>query len=171
MASFEALQREFGESSVLENFSAEESMALIDLSFLVINVDGEVSGPEIRNVTEEVMQLTADDASSAESMLAQRRAEHQERLEDVLRSGENTQAFIEERVGLFDSDEHGMEALKVLGSLSYSDGLAESEESICYQIGRAFGFSDDEIEDALIDGAIDIWSLGDESSVHETSGE
>jgi uncharacterized tellurite resistance protein B-like protein len=169
MASLEALHREFGESSILRDFTAEESMALIDLSFLVINVDGEVTGPEIRNLTEEVMELTSDGGSSAGTTLSQRRAEHEERLEDVLRSGENTREFIQERAGLIETRDHRLEALKVLGSLSYSDGLHRDEESIIHEIGDAFGFTSDEIEDALIDGAVDIWDLGDESSVQDVS--
>ena len=158
----DALDPEHGESDVLESFTDEETLALVDLAFLTIMVDGEVTDVELHSMSNELLEVAFDAEQKAEDILRAHGADDiREEIDRKLEQDESFEDFIQERVERIETREHREAALEVISTLSYSDGLDETEEDIYHDIGRAFGFDEATLEDCFVEGAVDTWELGD----------
>jgi uncharacterized tellurite resistance protein B-like protein len=159
----ERLREQHGNTELLETFSDDEALALVDLAFLVVMIDGEVTDRELEEISHHLLGVVFDREAEAKEMLESHGAlETRERLHEYLASDEDLAPFVEARTDRIDDSAHRKAALEVLGTLSYADGLDSTEEGICHEIGRAFGFDEETIEACLVDGAVDVWELGDE---------
>lgn len=156
----EELEEKHDDSDVLRGFSRQEGAALVDLAHLVLLIDAELTDRELEQLERRVLGLTLDEGSVLEDVLADTDIVRPAELREILQDREAIESFVDGRTAVFESDDHKREALRVFATLSYSDGLEEEEEGICHDIGRAFGFDDETIDDLLVDGAVDVWELG-----------
>lgn len=163
MSVYEQLEEKYDDSDVLPEFDREEAVALVDLAHVVLLVDAELTEEERNQLKERVFDLTLEEESISE-ILASGDLVGPEKLHRFVEGDEDRGPFIEDRTAAIRGDEHRRAVLRVLATLSYTDGLEEDEEGICHEIGRAFGFDDEECEELLIEGAVDVWELGGDST-------
>lgn len=159
MTIYEELEEKYDDSNILPEFDREEGVALVDLAHLVLLIDQELSAEETAQLKERVFDLTLEEEAVPE-ILASGDLVEPRKIRELVASDEERGPFIEDRAAEIRSDAHRRAALRVLATLSYTEGLDEAEEGVCHEIGRAFGFDEDEIEDLLIEGAVDVWELG-----------
>lgn len=163
MGTLEQLEEEYADSDLLKDFDRQEAIALMELAFLVVMIDGEVTNEELMQLTKRVLTLTFADVEEAEAVLEEHGMATKERIDEMGEQGEDARPFIEERVDVFADEDHRKKALEVLGTLAYADGLDEDEQGLCHVIGEAFGLDDEEIDDLLVSGAVDLWELGSDN--------
>lgn len=162
MKLLEELKERYDESEVLSGFAKEEGIALVDLAYLVMLVDEDLSDGELGKFRERIFGLTLSEGDMLQDVLSGGEITPPIEVREIVGDAEATDEFVETRSEKIHGEAHRGEALRVLATLSYSDGMAEDEEGICHEIGRRFGFDDDEIEKLLVDGAVDVWELGGE---------
>lgn len=159
MAIYEELEEKYDDSNVLPAFDRDEGIALVDLAHLVLLIDSELTDDEVEQLERRVFGLTLEEDDIPE-ILASGDVAAPKRVRELVDDADAREAFVAERADRIAEGDHRRAALRVLGTLSYTDGLVDEEEGVCFEIGRAFGFDSDEIEDLLIDGAVDVWELG-----------
>ncbi len=118
-------------------------------------VDEQVTTDELEELTDQLKELPFADAQEIEAELGDQIAYARKTVEEVLDDDDAVDAFIEETTAQIDGAEHRRHVLELLAALAYSDDVDPSETDICHRVGLAFGFDDDEIEQALMDGALD----------------
>ena len=160
MKLLDELNARYDESAVLTGFDTRQGAALVDLAYLVMMIDHDVTDKQLDQLRKRVFGLTLTDGQMLEDVLTGGEIVKPVEIEGLLSNDQALQAFVERRSKEFESEEQRREVLRVLATLSYSDGLEEEEEGICHEIGRSFGLDDDTIEDLLVDGAVDVWELG-----------
>lgn len=161
MKILEELEARYEESSVLKGFSMDEGVALVDLAYLVMLVDEDLSKGELEQFKKTVFGLTLTEGEGVEEVLTSGAVTPPMQVREKVGDAALMETFIRQRAAEFDSEDHKREALRVLATLSYSDGMEQKEEGVCHVIGRMFGLDDATIEDLLVDGAVDVWELGD----------
>lgn len=159
MAIHEELEAKYDDSEVLPDFGRREGLALVDLAHLVLLIDKELTSTEIEELEERVFGLTLEEDSVPEIVASGDLAEPA-RVQTLVDDEEDRTVFVESRAEAIEGDAHRRAALRVLATLSYTEGMDEQEEGICHEIGRALGFDSSEIEELLVDGAVDAWELG-----------
>ncbi|MFB6351221.1 MAG: hypothetical protein ABEN55_12945, partial [Bradymonadaceae bacterium] len=160
----EELEAEYDGSPVLKGFSEDEGLALVDLAHLVVLADREVTEAELDQLQTTIFGLTLAEGRSIDELLASGDVASPNEIREVVDEADTQSAFIDERVERIEGDEHRREALRVLSTLAYSDGVVDEEEGICHVIGRLFGFEADTTEELLVEGAVDVWELGGDRS-------
>lgn len=138
----ETFRDRYGESNLLDELSLEESSAFADLAILVVLSDREVSEEELDALSEQLLSLAFDDESEIEEAYGDRAREVKATVSELLEDEADGEVdrFIRERANLLTGGAYREEALEMLATLAYADGLEPSEEDVCFQIGRAFGF-------------------------------
>ena len=152
----------YEDSAVLEKFNKKEGVALVDLAYLVMLIDHDISDKQLEEFRTRVFGLTLSDGEMLEDVLSGGEIVKPVELKGILDDEEAIDDFVRERAEVFEGEKHRQEVLRVLATLSYSDGLEEEEEGICHEIGRVFGLDEETIEEVLVDGAVDVWELGGE---------
>ncbi len=131
---------DYGHSEMLADFSERELRAFIDLAFLVVMADREVTEQELDALREQVFKLAFESQAEVAEMLDEEGRQIRRRVEGMLGDDAKVESFIRRRAELISGGAHRETALDILASLAYADDLAPSEEDVCFQIGRAFGF-------------------------------
>lgn len=130
----------YGDSDLLDQFTLEESAAFADLAILVVMADREVSDEELEALSEQLLSLVFEDEAEVEEAYGERAENVKQSISSVLVRDDELERFIRERANAISGGAHREEALEMLATLAYADGLDPSEEDICFEIGRAFGF-------------------------------
>jgi hypothetical protein len=131
---------DFGDSDILSDFTDRELKAFVDLAFLVVMADREVTEDELDALGDQLFKLAFESQTQAVELLEEEGAEIRARIEQRLDDPEKVESFIRRRAELITGGAHRETALDILASLAYADDLAPSEQDVCFQIGRAFGF-------------------------------
>lgn len=130
----------YGDSDLLDEFNCEESAAFADLAILVVMADREVSDDELEALSTQLLSLAFEDEDEIEEAYGERAEEVQEQISAAHVRGDDLDRFIRERAKTISGGAQREEALEMLATLAYADGLEPSEEDVCFEIGRAFGF-------------------------------
>jgi len=131
---------EYGHSEMLADFSERELRAFIELAFLVVMADREVTEQELDALREQLFKLAFESQAEAAEMLDEKGEQIRIRVDRMLEDESKVESFIRRRAELISGGAHRETALDILASLAYADELAPSEEDVCFQIGRSFGF-------------------------------
>lgn len=140
MAEIETFGRKYGGSDALRDFSREESLAFADLAFLVIMADRNVSEAELETVSDQLLSLAFDSEEEIEREYGGEEETVQDEIAEVLGDEEAVEDFVRRRATRIEGGAHREEALEMLATLAYADGLDPSEEDVCFQVARALGF-------------------------------
>lgn len=146
------------ENTPLKKLSLEESKALFDLLLLAVMIDGVITQDELEKLSEESEKFPFADPDHFEEIIGRHALATRNSLETLVEDEEAIDEFIRQRASIITDEEKRRESLKMIAVVAYSDGVDPSEEALCHQIGAHFGFSEDEIENKLLVGALD--SLG-----------
>jgi len=138
----ESFRDRYGDSTLLDDLSLEQSAAFADLAILVVLSDREVSRAELDALSEQLISLAFEDESDIEEAYGDRARNVKETVSELLEddSDREIERFVRERADVLTGGAYREEALEMLATLAYADGLEPSEEDVCFQIGRAFGF-------------------------------
>lgn len=148
------LSEELAKSEVVGEFTLEESRAFADLAVLVMMIDERVTNAELEELTEQLHALPFEDAEEIEAKLSDQIAWARQTVDQVIDDQKALDSFIEETAAKIEGESHRMHALELLSALAYSDDVDVTEEDVVFRIGRAFGFSRAEIDDALMHGSL-----------------
>lgn len=148
------LREELTQSDVVGDFTLEESRAFVDLAVLVMMADEQVTNEELEELSDQLAALPFEDAEEIEQKLGDHIAYARQTVEQLLDDPDSIDSFIDETTDKIDGDEHRLHTLELLAVLAYADEVDIAEADICHRIGLAFGFDEDRIEDALMDGAL-----------------
>ncbi len=151
---WKTLSEQLSLSNVIGEFTLEESRAFADLAVLIMLADERVTTQELEELSALLEALPLGDEDEIEEKMADHLAYSRQTVERAM-DEEEVDMFIQQTSAKIVGREHREHALELLAVLAYSDGVAASEEDICYRIGRAFGFDDDAVEDALMHGSLD----------------
>ncbi len=148
------LREELAQSNAIGDFTLEESRAFADLAVLVMMIDEQVTNDELEELSAQLAQLPFEDTEEIERKLGDQIAYARQTVEQILDDEDAIDSFIEETASKIEGDEHRQHVLELLAVLAYSDEVDIVEADICHRVGEAFGFDEDRIEDALMDGAL-----------------
>jgi hypothetical protein len=149
------LSEELAKSDVINDFTLEESRAFVDLAVLVMMADERVTNEELEELSDQLSMLPFEDADEIEAELGDHIAYARDTVAQALDDDDAIESFIDETTAKIDGDEHRVHVLELLANLAYSDDVDLAETDICYRIGEALGFDEDQIEDALMSGSLD----------------
>lgn len=155
MSNLRALIDHYDNQSPLKSLSLEESKALFDLLLLAVMIDGEVTDEELESVSQESEKFPFADAAHFEELVGAHAHQTRDELESILDDEAAVDKFIEDRAAVITDDEKRRKSLEMIAVVAYSDGVDQSEEDLCHQIGAHFGFSKDEIESKLVVGSLE----------------
>jgi transcription initiation factor IIF auxiliary subunit len=149
------LSEELANSDVIKDFNLEESRAFVDLAVLVMMVDERVTNEELEELSNLLAALPFEDAEEIEQKLGDHIAYARQTVQQALGDDGSVDDFIEETSAQIEGEAHRVHTLELLAHLAYSDDVDLAETDVCHRIGQAFGFDDDQIEDALMSGSLD----------------
>jgi hypothetical protein len=149
------LSEELAKSSIVSDFSLEESRAFVDLAVLVMMVDERVTTEELEKLSDQLAALPFEDVEEIEQALGDHIAHARKTVKQALGDKDAVDEFIEETSAKIDGKEHRIHALELLANLAYSDDVDVSEADVCHRIGEAFGLDEDRIEHALMSGSLE----------------
>lgn len=136
----------YGNSGALDEFTLEESVAFADLAMLVVMVDREESDEELETFGEQLLSLAFEDPEELEAAYADRGESIHGEITSILGDQRAVDSFIRERAASIRGGAHREQALEMLATLAYADGVEPSEKDLCFRIGRAFGFPSEMVE-------------------------
>ncbi len=142
----DTLEERFSHSDRLAGFSLPESRALIDLAFLMIMVDREVSDAELDRLRSELEKLPFANKGQAERALSDHMARSRQTVADVVADDEARRAFIEGATQRIQAKKDRKFVLQFLSLLSAADDYHESETQTWVEIADAFGFEADDLD-------------------------
>lgn len=148
------LSEQLAESKLIGDFTLDESRAFVDLAVLVMMIDEQVTIDELEELSDQLKELPFKDAEELERELGDQIAYSRKTVEELLDDEDAMDAFIDETASQIEGDEHRQHVLELLAALAYSDEVDIAEADVCHRVGLAFGFDEDRIEDALMDGAL-----------------
>ncbi|QDG54152.1 TerB family tellurite resistance protein [Persicimonas caeni] len=148
------LREELAQSDVISDFTLEESRAFVDLAVLVMMIDEQVTTDELEELSDQLAALPFEDAEEIERELGDQIAYARKTVDELLDDKDQIDSYIAETAAKIDGDDHRQHVLELLAVLAYSDEVDIQETDICHRVGKAFGFDEKRIEDALMDGAL-----------------
>ncbi len=154
MAQLRSLLDHYHDQSPLRDLSLEESQAIFDLLLLTVMIDGEITDEELESVSEESEKFPFGSAEDFADLVEDRAFRTRAELEAIIDDDDGIATFIADRADLIEGDDKRREALKMIAVVAYSDGVDSTEEDLVHQIGRYFGFSDEDIEAKLLAGIL-----------------
>jgi hypothetical protein len=154
MSGLNSLLDHYDDQIPLQDLSLDEGQAIFDLLLLTVMIDGEITDEELESVTAESEKFPFGSAEDFAELVEEHAFRTRAELEEILDDEDAIAAFIADRAELIEGDEKRREALKMIAVVAYSDGVDSTEEDLCHQIGRHFGFSDEDIEAKLLAGVL-----------------
>lgn len=154
MAGLRSLLDFYEEDAPLQAMTLEESQAVFDLLLLVVMIDGQITDEELESVSAESEKFPFGSAEDFAELVEDHAFRTRAELETVIDDDDAIAAFIADRSDLIEGEDKRREALKMLAVVAYSDGVDSTEEDLVHQIGRYFGFSDEDIEAKLLAGVL-----------------
>lgn len=155
MSGLRAFIERYEDQRALNDFTLAESKALFDLLLLTVMIDGEVSQDELDQLSDESERFPFGTAEEFAEIIEDHATATKAELDEIIGDDFALDEFIAERVDIIEDDAKRREALTMIAVVAYADGVDPTEEDLCHRLGELFGFDEDEIEDILLDGAVE----------------
>lgn len=144
----EQIARRYEDSDVLRDFSLPEAKALVDLSYLMIYVDQEVSDEELEALRSQLERMPFANEEQLQAVLGDHISRVRRALTSIVSDEDEVAEFIDGAAARIIEGAHRREALEVLSLISFADKAHPTEASTYFRIGQAFGFDRDTIKEA-----------------------
>ena len=136
----------FADDERLAELDTEQSKAFLDLLILAVFSDGRISEEEIVGLDAELARLPFANDELLQQEVGDHGVATKERLIATANDDEAIGRFLDDvaqRIG--DDTELRKKALAMAYAIAIADGLQRDEARVCLQLGRAFGFEQQEI--------------------------
>lgn len=145
MSNKTTLDEHFGDSNWLAEFSLPESRALIDLAYLMIMVDREVTDAEMEALQSQLEKLPFANREQADRALSDHTERSRKTVADVVDDEEARRAFIEGATQRIQARDHRESVLEFLSLLSAADDYDSAETQTWVEVAKAFGVDVDDL--------------------------
>jgi len=141
------LNEQYDDAELLEDFSLPESRALIDLSYLMIVVDREVTDAELEALRNQLEELPFPDQRRADRALSDHVERSRRTVTEIVDDDGARRAFIEGATQRIPARADREFVLEFLSLLSAADDYDSAETRTWVEIAEAFGFEADDLPD------------------------
>jgi hypothetical protein len=155
MSSFDDVLAYFSDEDSLEEATLDESKAFLDLLILAVLIDGEITEEELEGLDTELAKLPFAHDDAMQKEVGDHGVESRARIEEILHDDEAIASFLEELAEDLTREDHREIAIGMTAAVAFSDGIVREEAALCHQLGDAFGFDSDEV-DQIIDEVIEV---------------
>lgn len=148
MQELDAIADRWGDSDVLAEFSLPEIKAFVDLAYLVMMADHEITDQEAGHLREQLNTLPFANKGQATEALGDHLARTRKVVGQILGARQKVDRYIDRATARITEADHRAATMQVLSLISFADEPHENEADLFYRIGRSFGFERDRIEEA-----------------------
>lgn len=150
MDTFEEIERDYDASETLRTFSLPESKAAIDLAFLAVMIDRNVTAEELDALRQQLEHLPFATKQQAKEALSDHIDRTQRAVAEMLDSDMSIDHFIADRTDSIQGAEGRRATLELLSIVSFADRPHPSEADTFFRVGESFGYSRDELEEIWV---------------------
>lgn len=146
---FAALLDQTRDEAVLQDLSAAESRAFVDLLILAVLADEQITEEELVGLAEQWGQLPFAGDAQLEEVMGDHGYKTREFLEQNMSDDAAIDAFLRERVRPLERLEVRRAALRMVAIVSLADGFDEAEARLCRKLGDALNLSGAVVQEVL----------------------
>jgi uncharacterized tellurite resistance protein B-like protein len=143
------LVENFQDNPTLQNLTADETEAFVDLLIYTVLADGTITEEELDSLADQWGQLPFAGDDSLETLVGEYGYNTREYLEEHVDDQEALDAFLAKTAARIKPDDVREAALRMIALVSLADGVDQEEVSLCYQLGALFGWSEDQVSDVV----------------------